>query len=209
MRRSEIKADGTIYADDRLNAIRVVDVEQLWTCGASRFGRAHYIRPALRNVMSSTSKPVGYTGSTHTGFLVVMTTNAHVDLLTALDIPTDITSEDALTAWKATLPEGLRVAVLVSRDFSGTFADVKAQKGRDRDVRQQERVRVEALEREATRQFETAEAALERHGVACHRHYSPSYRTDGKGTAYVSVRASDLTALLNRLHALESAAENA
>lgn len=209
MRRNEIKADGTVYADDRLNAIRVVDAERLWDKGGSRFGRKPYICPTTYNVMSSASRPVGYTGSSYTGFLVVMTTHEHVDMLTTLDIPTDITSEDALTAWKATLPQGLNVAVRVSRDFSGTFADVKAQKERDRDARQQERVRVEALEREATRQFETAEAALERHGVACHRHYSPSYRTDGKGTAYVAVRASDLTALLNRLHALESAAEDA
>lgn len=209
MRRSEIKADGTVYADDRLNAIRVVDAERLWTQGDSRFGRKPYICPATYNVMSGTTRPVGYTGSSYTGFLVIMTTHEHVDTLTTLNIPTNITSEDALTTWNATLPQGLNVAVRVSRDFAGTFADVKAQKDRERNALREKRDRAESSEREAMRQFETAEASLERHGITCHRHYPPTYRTDGQGAAYVAVRASDLTALLNRLHALESSAENA
>ena len=209
MRRSEVRADGTIYADNRLNVFRVVDVKRLWEVGGSRYGGRSYIRPATSGTMSNTSRPTGFHVS-YQGFLVVTTGWQNVGILSTLDIPTDLHSEGALLEWKSTLPDEVSVTVLVSRDFVGTFEDVKAEMYRKSDATRQEVEHARALEREGSRLFQEAETALDRHGIICHRHYPPGYAsTRERHTAYVAVRASDLTALLDRLHALESSTEDA
>lgn len=209
MRRSDIKADGTIYADDVLNAIRVVDVERLWESGGSRYGKRSYTRPATSGTMSNTSRPTGFYVS-YQGFLVVMTGRQHVGVLSTLSIPTNLHSEGALLEWKSTLPDEVIATVLVSRDFAGTFENVKAKENQKFDALRQQREHAEASERECSRLFQEAETALDRHGVTCHRYYPPGYaNARERSTAYAVVRASDLTALLDRLHALENSTEDA
>lgn len=205
MKRKDIKADGTIYAVNG-KPMRVVETERLWDYGHARFGRKTFVRPSVHGLISASDRPNGYTGSTHTGFLVV---GGHgdaesMDDLTDLEIPVgEIGDAVWLDAWRKSLPDSLYVTVRVSRSFEGTWDDVQAAKQAER-IREQSREEHEYRNRQtADAAYLKAESTVEAYGLWCGRHtprlygvYGPSETTP---EAYVTLKASELTALLERL----------
>lgn len=199
MQRNKIKADGTVYAikDSGWSCPgRIVETARLWD---EEVNRRSVNRKTVsgRGVMSrSTSNPDNwYSWYTYTGFLAVVG-QRHADadnvaLLAGLEIPTPGDS-DWLSAWEESLPEGLSVRVVVSKDVLDTWDAYQETEKAERVARDAENER----RRSATERHHAVRAQVD----AMLETYGLRQRYSGTpGRVNVTLDAEDLMALLARL----------
>lgn len=199
MQRNKIKADGTVYAikDGGWSCPgRIVETARLWD---EEVNRRSVNRKTVsgRGVMSrSTSNPDNwYSWYTYTGFLAVVG-QRHADadnvaLLAGLEIPTPGDS-DWLSAWEESLPEGLSVRVMVSKDVLDTWDAYQETEKAERVARDAENKRRQE-ENDRHRTIRTqVDALLETHGLRQRYGGLP-------GHVNITLDAEDFMALIERL----------
>lgn len=200
MIRSDIHADGTVYAyQPRVGyavPARVVETGRFWTLYRSYTG-PDTVTMEGRNTPSRSSDPV--TVRRYDGFLIVAATNKHgnnpetLALLAAMELKAPENSED-FALWRSLLPQGLEVHIVVSRDLLDPWALYVVERDRKRveEQRAQEQ-REMAYRREHAAKAE-ARKIMERFGLT--ENHAPA-----SGRATVQVDAEQLTALLRRFEA--------
>lgn len=200
MIRSDIHADGTVYAyQPRVGyavPARVVETGRFWTKYRPYVGKT-VITMNYASTPSRSSDPV--TVRRYNGFLIVAATKDRRDdpetlaLLTSLELKAPEDSED-MEGWRSLLPEGLEVHIVVSRDLLDPWAlhvverdrkrveEQRAQEQRSRNYHRAHKAHADALE------------VMERFGLTENHAPAPGHTT-------VRVDAEQLTALLRRFEA--------
>jgi len=200
MMRSEIHADGTVYAyQPRIGSafpVRVVESERFWTYNQTRFVEST-ITMNYAGAPSRSSDP--QTNRSYAGFLVVSTggTDETTQFKALADLGLSGVPEDekGLEEWRASLPVSVDLYVAVSREIVSPWLQFV----QDREVRRrkerEEREERDTMFRRAHRARDEALEELRTHGLSETYNHMP--HREGKST--VTVDAEELTALLRRL----------
>lgn len=200
MIRSDIHADGTVYAyQPRVGyavPARVVETERFWTLCRS-FTGPDRVTMEGRNTPSPSSNPS--TVRRYDGFLIVTATKDGRDdpetlaLLTSLELKAPENSED-FALWRSLLPPGLEVRIVVSRDLLDPWALYVVERDR-------KRVEEKRAQEQRSRNYHRAHTAhadalevMARFGLT--ENHAPA-----PGRSVVRVDAEQLTALLRRFEA--------
>lgn len=198
MMRSEIHADGTVYAyQPRVGyavPARVVETGRFWTLCRSYTG-PDKVTMEGRNTPSRTSDPT--TVRRYDGFLIVALKTAddpgNLRILSEMELKAPENSED-MKGWPLALPEGLQMHIVVSRDLVAPWPLYVVERDRKRVEEQRARE-----QREMTYRREHAAKAEARKTMA--RFGLTESHAPAPGRATVQVDAEQLTALLRRFEA--------
>jgi hypothetical protein len=206
MQFKQIKADGTLYVANvyltGFRIVRPVQVNRMWDYSSSL--RSTQIRPgnALTPSKSRGDQRDRMWSSTHhwTGIfcLTAPNTTEGLEKLMAVDVTpfrklTRAQGAEAVDALVPYLPEGLKIAVLLSRDFEDTYEGYLATQERKRQERQEKEAQFRRDQDKAANAEERVNRALAPYALR------EVYGKPPVSKRYVTFDADELAALLEKL----------